>query len=290
MDSPFTDAEKRFVLAEMIKVSHIDINALVNFVKSYDFQPDWFSMQLPNGRNMNQCMRAVQAMDMQHLQPPLMPPIKRKSLGDLNEQPPPKRLAIAPIESQPVPYARNIQPRPSPNGYSGPPPGLSPTTTPGSFQRKRGRPSKAEKQAQMANGPATLPPLLAPAPPPPVHQPPRAAHEYSPNPHPAYHMSPGPMDTKSKNGKKGKTPTMEKAQPRGLPGPPVTEYSERTPTLSNIMSAPIQSPYPRDSPAVHEAGRTLSGTILQPLAPRAPQAEMGHHSTDNKHAPVNTTA
>jgi hypothetical protein len=41
---------QRYVLAEMIKVSHIDIGALVTLVKSYDVQPDWFSMQLPNGK------------------------------------------------------------------------------------------------------------------------------------------------------------------------------------------------------------------------------------------------
>lgn len=70
MDSSFTDGEKvrgnrpapppvelptnhraqRFVLAEMIKVSQIDIGALVDFARHYDIQPDWLSMQLPNGK------------------------------------------------------------------------------------------------------------------------------------------------------------------------------------------------------------------------------------------------
>ncbi len=33
----------------MIKASQLDIGVLVEFVKSRDVQPDWFSMQLPNG-------------------------------------------------------------------------------------------------------------------------------------------------------------------------------------------------------------------------------------------------
>ena len=72
MDSSFTDVEKvrcfwlracfspaepppnrpvqRFVLAEMIKVSQIDVHALVELVRSYEVDPDWMSMQLPNGK------------------------------------------------------------------------------------------------------------------------------------------------------------------------------------------------------------------------------------------------
>ena len=41
---------QRFVLAEMIKASHMDVRTLVNFIKSHDIRPDWFAMQLPGGK------------------------------------------------------------------------------------------------------------------------------------------------------------------------------------------------------------------------------------------------
>jgi hypothetical protein len=43
-------AAQRFVLAEMIKASHMDVGVLVDFVKQHDIRADWMSMQLPSGR------------------------------------------------------------------------------------------------------------------------------------------------------------------------------------------------------------------------------------------------
>lgn len=78
MESSFTDAEKvctqrlhqplypsppadahppchqRFVLAEMIKVSHMDVGMLVDFAKRHDIHPDWMQMQLPGGTSYTQ--------------------------------------------------------------------------------------------------------------------------------------------------------------------------------------------------------------------------------------------
>ena len=50
----FRDADsfrllQRFVLAEMIKTSQLDIASLANFVRMKQIEPDWMSMQLPNG-------------------------------------------------------------------------------------------------------------------------------------------------------------------------------------------------------------------------------------------------
>jgi hypothetical protein len=42
---------QRFILAEMVKNSHLDIGLLVEFIKSHGVQPDWLSMQLPGGRS-----------------------------------------------------------------------------------------------------------------------------------------------------------------------------------------------------------------------------------------------
>lgn len=70
MESTFTDAEKvrsravslalhygsltvsaaqRIVLAEMIKVSQVDVGVLVDFILSHEVQPNWMYMQLPGG-------------------------------------------------------------------------------------------------------------------------------------------------------------------------------------------------------------------------------------------------
>jgi hypothetical protein len=36
-------------LAEMIKISHLDIGILVSFIKAHGIRPDWLHMQLPGG-------------------------------------------------------------------------------------------------------------------------------------------------------------------------------------------------------------------------------------------------
>jgi hypothetical protein len=48
--SPRYRSTQRFVLAEMIKVSNMDVGTLVDFVKYHDIAPDWLEMQLPGGR------------------------------------------------------------------------------------------------------------------------------------------------------------------------------------------------------------------------------------------------
>lgn len=68
MDQSFVDAEKvpdlfeapsvtlltqsdrqRFILAEMIKTSQIDIYVLIDFIKAQNIEPNWMHMQLPLG-------------------------------------------------------------------------------------------------------------------------------------------------------------------------------------------------------------------------------------------------
>ncbi|KAK3379804.1 hypothetical protein B0T24DRAFT_169725 [Lasiosphaeria ovina] len=165
MESSFTDIEKRFVLAEMIKASHMDVGILVDFIKLHGIQPDWMSMQLPGGRNMNQCLRAAENMFSTPIQPPAIQPLKRRSLGDIGDHIPKKLAALHPLLGDTVPYSVprnlgmqptsprqpvNIQPRP--NGYA--PATLPPT--PGSVLnaaptgRRRGRPPKSEVLARQA--------------------------------------------------------------------------------------------------------------------------------------------
>ncbi len=150
------------------------------------------------GRTVNQCRQAAAAMGIdtlprslpqhpqqqyrqtgqhpmpqppqQHLQTqPLVssgPSAKRKSPGDAAEHLS-KRLAMAPAEAHSVPQPRNIQPRPAANGFvaANPALGVAPPQPTQNPPKKRGRPSRADKDAQArAAGSANYPfPVLAPA-------------------------------------------------------------------------------------------------------------------------------
>lgn len=48
-DAHYLPVYQRFVLAEMIKVSHIDVGTLVEFAKHHNLDPNWMQMQLPSG-------------------------------------------------------------------------------------------------------------------------------------------------------------------------------------------------------------------------------------------------
>lgn len=41
---------QRFLLAEMIRLSPLNVSILVDFVKSHGIQPDWLHMQVPSGK------------------------------------------------------------------------------------------------------------------------------------------------------------------------------------------------------------------------------------------------
>ncbi|OTB07200.1 hypothetical protein M426DRAFT_85178 [Hypoxylon sp. CI-4A] len=96
---------------------------------------------------MNQCFGAVENMFQAKLSPPNLTGLKRKSLSDLVDHPSKRQAMMAPIEP-PATGARSIQPRP-------PPPNGFPASVPVSISppvaltgKKRGRPSKADKEAQ----------------------------------------------------------------------------------------------------------------------------------------------
>ena len=95
---------------------------------------------------MSQCIGVVGKM--LPVQPPNLPNLKRKSFSDPNDQPMKRQVIrqITPFESTAAPV-RNIQPRPPQNGYqSATQASGSPSTT--ATGKKRGRPSKADKEAQ----------------------------------------------------------------------------------------------------------------------------------------------
>ncbi|KAG5665192.1 hypothetical protein KAF25_009317 [Fusarium avenaceum] len=76
---PFNDQEKRHLLAEIIKHSQISVQVLESLVKSRGVEPNWMQVQLPNGRNMAQCLQTAHEMDI------LQRGTKRKAPGDSPE-------------------------------------------------------------------------------------------------------------------------------------------------------------------------------------------------------------
>ncbi|KAK1248014.1 hypothetical protein MKX07_000902 [Trichoderma sp. CBMAI-0711] len=62
MATTFSPEEKRFVLAEMIKCSTVDIERLARFVESNVLDPKWMTMQIPSGRNLEQCMQVADSL------------------------------------------------------------------------------------------------------------------------------------------------------------------------------------------------------------------------------------
>ncbi|KAK3333138.1 hypothetical protein B0T19DRAFT_117750 [Cercophora scortea] len=207
MESSFTDVERRFVLAEMIKASQMDVGTLVEFIRHHDIQTstDWLQMQLPGGRNMRQCYRAAEAMFNTPIPAPVISPLKRRSVGDLSEHAS-KRQAVASPGEAPSPYAmpRNIgmqlpsiQPRP--NGYPSinpPAPAPTPSVVP---PRRRGRPPKAETMARQNISQIIQYQPISPAPIAPSSGQAMAPQPHSPGPggYPGYQIA-GVPDSKSK--------------------------------------------------------------------------------------------
>ncbi|KAK4158426.1 hypothetical protein C8A00DRAFT_39398 [Chaetomidium leptoderma] len=184
MESFFDDAEKRSILAEMIKLSQLDVGVLVDFVKAHQIQPDWLHMQLPRGRNMSQCLHAAESMFGMPMPPPVISSLKRKSLGDLPDyvSDSNKRQAIAsPGEMSPraFPPGPNMQPasgahpvniQPRPNGYAPALPAPTPSISsapynPAPTGRKRGRPPKSVQNTwQVSTYQHITPAPIAPSP------------------------------------------------------------------------------------------------------------------------------
>ncbi|KAM4068099.1 hypothetical protein HRG_009615 [Hirsutella rhossiliensis] len=171
---PFTADEKRFVLAEIVKSSAVDIDTLIIFIQTNNISPDWMQMQLPHGRNMSQCMQVFKQLSIHpgawsgqstsgqgepasshtggatttpERDAPYMPAVTKNRLLM------PKQFA--PIAPRPVDAKLESQDR-----------GQPVSSLPGSQKpsRKRGRPSKADMAKRDLK--PILPKPIAPRPPP----------------------------------------------------------------------------------------------------------------------------
>ncbi|RYC60810.1 hypothetical protein CHU98_g5400 [Xylaria longipes] len=271
MDTTFSDDEKRFVLGEIIKVSAIDASILVDFIKTHKVEPNWMKMQLPGGRNMSQCVGAVENMFQMKFTPPNIESLgKRKSLGDLNDHPAKRPAITTPFET-PLAPVRPIQPRLLlANGY----PPLAPiTSTPtvSTTGKKRGRPSKADKEAQAraAHPRNTEYAPIVPAPPAPPTATPTGQLQRE------YVSSPG-------------LSCVHYRDARALPEP--MEQIERTnmsPRDNN--SAPVDSRSPPLAPLIQDQPQTHSHILPRPPqappipiqpSPRPPQAYEPYRGPD----------
>lgn len=253
---------------------------------------------------MHQCMRAASSMLDVELELPSVPNLKkRKSASDLLEQAPKRVASMSHIPYQPRPPSRpqdqvqplpqpspqlpqhppgglprilNIQPRPAPdanqptpegygvfqsktssNGY-----GVFPSNPAG---RKRGRPSKAEKEAQARANPSshtTAGPV--PISPKPGPQPPAASvagpgAQYS-GPVQNYTAA-GPAESRDASGAGGMS--LSRVVPQSYAEPLAsTMRSEKSPSIGNLVTSdsppeqyrsappPIVGPHTRDPPPV----------------------------------------
>ncbi|KAI0105497.1 hypothetical protein GGR51DRAFT_191015 [Nemania sp. FL0031] len=294
MDTNFSDDEKRFVLGEIIKVSTIDVTTLVEFIKVHKVEPDWMLMQLPGGRNMKQCVGAVDNMFQAKFNPPTVGGSlgKRKSLSalsDLIEQPAKRQITTAPFHESTHAVVRPLQPRPPPlvnGGYPPPMTHISSMPVVSMTGKKRGRPSKADKEAQAqaraAYARPTEYPPITPAPPaPPMAQPQR---EYASSP--GYEIAGTGADQASKKRPRqtaidsprqvsGSFPLASPASttgtPRALPEP--LEHIERT-NMSphDHSSAPITLRSPPLAPLIqqHDQPQSHPHILPRPQAPPVP--------------------
>ncbi|KAL2680916.1 hypothetical protein Neosp_008519 [[Neocosmospora] mangrovei] len=143
---PFTEEEKRLLLAEIIKNSQLDVKILGRFIKSNRIDPNWMRMQLPAGRHMTDCMRAVDGLDIKprgrkrkvtYKEEPDSQSGKEAASTSSQELPPLPRPAIP---SRHVP----ILPRPSSTESRLSPSSQPPAPPP---KRKRGRPMYSGREA-----------------------------------------------------------------------------------------------------------------------------------------------
>ncbi|KAH7159929.1 hypothetical protein B0J13DRAFT_116703 [Dactylonectria estremocensis] len=166
MGSRFTDEERRFLLAEMIKANCLEIEVIRRFVKAHVVEPNWMQMQLPLGRNMDQCVQAAHQLGFKHHAWP-----KRKMSGDQSE-PAAKRIAL-PGNTDPsamfagvpstAPTHVAILPRPASNAAEIPSM-IAPQAPPPTVPKKKGRPARADKARFRPILPQHIAPAPAPAP------------------------------------------------------------------------------------------------------------------------------
>lgn len=123
---------------------------------------------------MNQCLHAAEIMFNMPMPPPVISPLKRKSLGDLPDHFSKRQAVASPGEASPraIQPAIGTQPvniQPRPNGYNAAPLAPSPPVSATPYNpaptRRRGRPPKSVQNTwQVSTYPPISPAPIAPSP------------------------------------------------------------------------------------------------------------------------------
>ncbi|PTB67840.1 hypothetical protein BBK36DRAFT_18265 [Trichoderma citrinoviride] len=250
MATSFSLEEKRFVLAEMIKCSTVDIERLARFVEVNVLDPKWITMQIPSGRNLEQCMQVADSLS--------SAPGYRSAMSQNDH-----------LTGSSMNHARQMAPRMSPGGQT---PGAMPTS-PGLMSpwqqhpdgvedrrvhaleappgdqapKKRGRPPRVDRKTaappRLANI-APKPPPLSPGPNTPrtiLPATPRQAEAQNPQPQPSARALP-PLDSPPAR-KKRRTATGATSVTTSPPLPPASAPAPAP------ASAPASAPAPAPAPA-----------------------------------------
>lgn len=212
-------------------------------------------------------MGAVEKVLPVHFPPALnLSGLKRKSVGEVGDQPVKRQAVVTPIEQAHPP--RNIQPRPPVNGYA-PAASISSSPTVTSTGKKRGRPSKADKEAQ-ARASFSRPTEYAPITPAPLAPAaPAPQREYASSP--GYEIAGSYMD--AKGGKRGK-PSGSERSPMGsaYPLPSPASATETPRALPEAIERAGQTQSPRGIGCVAPAdSRSLPARspLQHPLQPQS---------------------
>ncbi|TQW00457.1 hypothetical protein V2A60_001535 [Cordyceps javanica] len=256
MDNPFTNKEHRFVLAEMIKNSSVDIYQLEHFVKAHGIVPDWLNMQLPRGRNVNECMLAAKQLSVPYHSRERNSSSSSHgdypSISQAMRSPPTLQPSIHPPQPPSYQGSSSILPRPMSNGIM---PGAATTTTiitmPASGSpritksaqgsadmskpppKKRGRPSRADRAKRELR--PLLPQHLMPRPPSMDHQTQLSQqHIYQPGAYYSAQALPSTMDIQDLRPVQGSSPEPVRSVKKRRRGSTL----DRLPPVGDIIGTP----------------------------------------------------
>ena len=236
---------------------------------------------------MSQCVHAAEMMFKEPMPPPVISPLKRKSLGDLPDYAPKRQAVASPGDlsprgfvsgpySQPAPSAHLVNIQPRPNGYVTPTPTPSSSATPynpATTGRRRGRPPKSSQStwqvatyANITPAPAAPSPVSASAPMP--HSPIFHAHQAPQAPHQSSHQPPQQPSVQGMPDQKPGKRVLQEIVPRP---PHSAEPAARSPA---VPGAEYQSWRGETSRGGHyqvqaaEPPRERAASAYPPLLPR----------------------
>ncbi|KAM5358976.1 hypothetical protein ACJZ2D_014838 [Fusarium nematophilum] len=296
----FSDEEKRFLLAEMIKNGQLDTKILARFVKSNRIEPNWMQMQLPAGRNMAQCMQAAEGMDIRQRGKKRKISYKEEDSQDSNnDSMPPSLQEIPSLPRDPNPDWPSGGTAPSQATSNHVPilPRLLTTSLEPLSQyqlaapppkKKKGRPSNADR-AKISLRPF-LPRPIAPRPPAPLEpeQPPLPSlREIAPAPAPQQQLSVRetiapylpPVNGPSSTALRRIARRRILGDDNGFPGSSIGRSAEPLPLDPSILAG-IKGERPEEELSASTSHHSNDGPVESQPAKTSSSQENGHEDRD----------